>query len=190
MNAVCYPTDPSMILPFSLFCSLLEMRAKMRLNSQGFEAVRVESPNGKKAVNYWRLTDEAYRKGIQSTTRYRKQANHKRALGSDPPAPQRQRSGAKGGKATKIAAKYRGQMMLMTGQQEAAQRERLYLQPAPFHQQQLPSQMGHYVPYLRTATSLATMSPTPSHADASSFGRTVPFGCHWLHGSPLYPFVL
>lgn len=75
---------------------------------QGFEAVREESGPGKKSVNYWRLTDEAVKHGIQSTTRYRKQANYKKTLGSEPPAPQRQRSGAKGGKATKITAKFRG----------------------------------------------------------------------------------
>lgn len=66
-----------------------------------------ESPNGKKSVNLWRLTDEAIKKGIQSTTRYRKQANQKKDLGSGPPTPQRQRSGAKGGKVTKITTKFR-----------------------------------------------------------------------------------
>ncbi|KAF7162125.1 hypothetical protein CNMCM5623_007570 [Aspergillus felis] len=149
------------------------IRHNLSMNA-GFEAVRVESPNGKKALNYWRLTDEAYTKGIQSTTRYRKQANHKRPLGSDTPAPQRQRSGAKGGKATKIAAKYRGQMFLMTGgQQDAAQRERLYLHPAPLQQQQqLPSQMGNHFPYLRTATSVATtVSPTRASGPATLMHR-------------------
>ncbi|RHZ68109.1 forkhead box transcription factor [Aspergillus thermomutatus] len=172
------------------------IRHNLSMNA-GFEAVRVESPNGKKAMNYWRLTDEAYRKGIQSTTRYRKQANHKRALGSDPPAPQRQRSGAKGGKATKIAAKYRGQMLLMTGgQQDAMQRERLCLHPAPLHQQQLPPQMGNYFPYLRTGTSVATVSPTrvsgpatlmhrPS-AEQYNLGSVI--GC--TEAPSLYPFVL
>lgn len=70
----------------------------------------MEKAPGKKALNYWRLTDEAITHGIQSTTRYRKQANYKKTVGSDPPAPQRQRSGAKGGKATKITAKFRGLM--------------------------------------------------------------------------------
>ncbi|PLB45650.1 hypothetical protein P170DRAFT_449306 [Aspergillus steynii IBT 23096] len=83
------------------------IRHNLSMNA-GFEAVREESVPGKKSVNYWRLTDEAVKNGIQSTTRYRKQANYKKTLGSDPPAPQRQRSGAKGGKATKITAKFRG----------------------------------------------------------------------------------
>lgn len=40
---------------------------------QGFEAVKEDIGNGKKAVNFWRLTPEAIRTGaVQSTTRYRK----------------------------------------------------------------------------------------------------------------------
>ncbi|KAL5361952.1 hypothetical protein BJX96DRAFT_176703 [Aspergillus floccosus] len=85
------------------------IRHNLSMNA-GFEAVREEATPGKKAVNFWRLTDEAVEKGIQSTTRYRKQANYKKALGSEPPAPQRQRSGAKGGKAAKSTAKFRGNM--------------------------------------------------------------------------------
>lgn len=45
--------------------------------------------------------------GIQSTTRYRKQANYRKAVSLEPPAAQRQRSGARGGKATKVTAKFR-----------------------------------------------------------------------------------
>ncbi|KAF7588037.1 hypothetical protein BBP40_006227 [Aspergillus hancockii] len=85
------------------------IRHNLSMNA-GFEPVRVEAAPGKKAVNYWRLTDEAVKHGIQSTTRYRKQANYKKTVGSDPPAPQRQRSGAKGGRATKITAKFRRHM--------------------------------------------------------------------------------
>ncbi|KAL4925582.1 forkhead box transcription factor [Aspergillus undulatus] len=82
------------------------IRHNLSMNA-GFEAVREESTPGKKAINYWRLTDEAVNNGIQSTTRYRKNANYKRPTASDPPAPQRQRSGAKGGKATKITNRFR-----------------------------------------------------------------------------------
>lgn len=76
------------------------------LGLQGFEAIREESGPGKKSVNYWRLTDEAIKNGIQSTTRYRKQANYRKSLASDPPV--RQQSGAQGGKTTKITANFRG----------------------------------------------------------------------------------
>ncbi|KAL4937149.1 hypothetical protein BDV06DRAFT_227235, partial [Aspergillus oleicola] len=86
------------------------IRHNLSMNA-GFEAVREETAPGKKPINYWRLTVEAVNNGIQSTTRYRKNANYKRpttaAAASDPPAPQRQRSGAKGGKATKVTNRFR-----------------------------------------------------------------------------------
>lgn len=72
---------------------------------QGFEAIKGEGKDNK-PVNYWRLTDEAYESGIQSTTRYRK-ANHRKGNSSDPTARERRRSGSKGGKAVKNAAKMR-----------------------------------------------------------------------------------
>ncbi|KAL2004263.1 hypothetical protein VTN02DRAFT_4778 [Thermoascus thermophilus] len=82
------------------------IRHNLSMNA-GFEAVREESPTGKRPVNFWRLTDEAIAKGVQSTTRYRKQGNHRKAVKSENPAPQRQRSGAKGGRAAKVAARIR-----------------------------------------------------------------------------------
>lgn len=83
------------------------IRHNLSMNA-GFEAVRQESAKGKKAVNFWRLTEEAAKNGIQSTTRFRK-ANCKKTTGSDPPVTsQRQRSGAKGSKAMKnTPAKHR-----------------------------------------------------------------------------------
>jgi forkhead-containing protein len=74
---------------------------------QGFEAVKEESPANKKIINFWRLTEDARKHGIQSTTRYRKHGNHKKSIRPEHPAPQRQRSGAKGGRAAKIAARFR-----------------------------------------------------------------------------------
>lgn len=63
---------------------------------QGFEPVKVDVP-GKKAINYWRLTEAAIRDGVQSTTRYRKMSA-KKATSSDSPDPQRQRPGSRGEK--------------------------------------------------------------------------------------------
>ncbi|KAE8391906.1 hypothetical protein BDV23DRAFT_182025 [Aspergillus alliaceus] len=105
------------------------IRHNLSMNA-GFEAVRVEEMPGKKAKNVWRLTDEAARKGIQSTTRYRKQGNYKKTVGLAPPAPQRQRSGAKGGKATKVTAKYRG-IMDQGGLRKERCRQRLASQRRP-----------------------------------------------------------
>lgn len=61
----------------------------------------------KKGPNVWVLTEEAIKNGVQSTTRYRKQAGSKKSQKSEHPAPQRQRSGAKGGRAAKKSAKTR-----------------------------------------------------------------------------------
>ena len=56
----------------------------------------------------WRLTDEAVRYGVASTTRYRSKLPSKRRCRSHHPAPQRQASGAKGGHAArKTAARLR-----------------------------------------------------------------------------------
>lgn len=52
----------------------------------------------------WVLTDEAIKNGVQSTTRYRKTGAGKKPLGSRAPAIQRQRSGAKGGRAARRTA--------------------------------------------------------------------------------------
>jgi hypothetical protein len=52
----------------------------------------------------WRLTDEAIREGVKSTTRYRSKQPIKRGHRSHHPQPQRQASGAKGGQATRRSA--------------------------------------------------------------------------------------
>ncbi|PTU25088.1 hypothetical protein P175DRAFT_0554338 [Aspergillus ochraceoroseus IBT 24754] len=131
------------------------IRHNLSMNA-GFEAIREESMPGKKAVNFWRLTDEAVNNGIQSTTRYRKQANYKKSMASDPPAPQRQRSGAKGGKATKITARFRGSMS-----QDELRRER-------YRQRIIPSQRHFqknvYGQYLHPPTGTTTSTPSTYHA--------------------------
>jgi hypothetical protein len=77
---------------------------------QGFEAIKGESKDNK-PVNFWHLTDEAYEHGIQSTTHYRKanhrKGNHRKGSSSDITTRERRRSGSKGGKATKNAARMR-----------------------------------------------------------------------------------
>lgn len=91
MNAVCLPR--------------FLRKSAIDIDTQGFEAIKGESAE-KKPLNYWRLTDEAYEKGIQSTTRYRK-ANHRKGHSSDPTTRERRRSGSKGGKATKHTTRLR-----------------------------------------------------------------------------------
>ncbi len=55
----------------------------------------------------WVLEPSAVNEGVKSTTRYRKSPPNKKIGKSENPAPQRQRSGAKGGKAARKAAKLR-----------------------------------------------------------------------------------
>ena len=53
----------------------------------------------------WRLTSQAIREGVKSTTRYRSKALNKRGHRTHLPQPQRQASGAKGGQAARRAAR-------------------------------------------------------------------------------------
>ncbi|KAK5552353.1 hypothetical protein LTR46_009683 [Exophiala xenobiotica] len=64
--------------------------------------------NSRKANSVWVLTEDAVKNGVQSTTRYRKTGGGKR-MGQRAPAIQRQRSGAKGGRAASRAARQRRQ---------------------------------------------------------------------------------
>jgi hypothetical protein len=52
----------------------------------------------------WRLTEQALREGVRSTTRYRSKQPNKRGNRGRHPQPQRQASGAKGGQAASRAA--------------------------------------------------------------------------------------
>ncbi|KAI1619646.1 hypothetical protein EDD37DRAFT_570799 [Exophiala viscosa] len=65
--------------------------------------------SSKKANSVWILTEDAIKNGVQSTTRYRKTGGGKRGLGHRVAAIQRQRSGAKGGRAASRAARQRRQ---------------------------------------------------------------------------------
>ncbi|KAB2579334.1 Forkhead box protein O [Lasiodiplodia theobromae] len=75
---------------------------------------KVEQPVGEdsKKANMWRLTDEAIREGVKSTTRYRKKEQQRRTArhAHNPhhrPSAQRQAAGAKGGDATKRSSEKR-----------------------------------------------------------------------------------
>ena len=78
---------------------------------QAFENDKTQSTNArgqpKKATSVWFLTREALMHGVQSTTRYRKTGGvRKTGLGGSPDY-RRQRSGAKGGRAARRAARLR-----------------------------------------------------------------------------------
>nr|POE68813.1 forkhead box protein o4 [Quercus suber] len=83
------------------------------------------------AKTCWKLTDEAIREGIQSTTRYRKTPKQNKTR-KGVPAIKRQQSGAKGGQATKRATRAR----LARQRLEDEQRLREQQQPWQPYQQQ------------------------------------------------------
>ncbi|KIW70411.1 hypothetical protein PV04_02683 [Phialophora macrospora] len=65
--------------------------------------------SSRKATSVWVLTKDAIDNGVQSTTRYRKTGAGKRPLGGRMPAIQRQRAGARGGRAARNSVKRRQQ---------------------------------------------------------------------------------
>ncbi|RMZ78394.1 hypothetical protein DV738_g3897, partial [Chaetothyriales sp. CBS 135597] len=79
--------------------------------SQAFENDKTQTVNArgepKKATSVWYLTDYALRNGVQSTTRYRKNGGTRRSALHGRPNAVRARSGAKGGRAARRAARFR-----------------------------------------------------------------------------------
>ncbi|KAJ9645462.1 hypothetical protein H2204_001042 [Knufia peltigerae] len=85
------------------------IRHNLSMN-KAFENDRDNARGGsRKSNSVWVLTEDAIKNGIQSTTRYRKTGGGKRHNGHRAPAIQRQRSGAKGGRAASRAARQRRQ---------------------------------------------------------------------------------
>ncbi|KAJ5287725.1 hypothetical protein N7478_003411 [Penicillium angulare] len=73
------------------------IRHNLSMN-QGFVAIKTEARNGKRTVSYWRLSEEAIKKGrVESTTRYRRHSN-KRTQNTESPTLRRQGVGQRGGK--------------------------------------------------------------------------------------------
>jgi len=76
------------------------------IQPQAFEKVDQPCEESRKGF-MWRLTDEALREGVKSTTRYRSKQPNKRGHRTQHPQPQRQASGAKGGQAARRSANLR-----------------------------------------------------------------------------------
>ena len=163
-------------------------------------AVSEKSPDGS---NLWQLTSHAFKYGVESTTRYRKQANQKEGLTPEVPATRRQRSGAKGGKITKKKAKSREtstcandlpaqgcssapsvtapqrqwQRQRAQQQQEQQQQEGQQWQRGQQHGQEPPNKIYHqrYASYPTTATAEPELGPAVSIGGLSNvFGGADP----------------
>ncbi|KAF2111025.1 hypothetical protein BDV96DRAFT_650628 [Lophiotrema nucula] len=81
------------------------IRHNLSMNG-AFEKVDQPGEDARKGF-MWKLTNEAIREGVKSTTRYRSKQPSKRNYRSGNPQPQRQASGAKGGQAAKRSARLR-----------------------------------------------------------------------------------
>ncbi|KAL8907783.1 MAG: hypothetical protein Q9207_001186 [Kuettlingeria erythrocarpa] len=83
------------------------IRHNLSMNG-GFKKVDRDQPADEAKRRFiWVLEPSALVEGIKSTTRYRKPGSNKKSAKARQPAPERQRSGAKGGKAARKAAKMR-----------------------------------------------------------------------------------
>ena len=74
--------------------------------NQAFEKVDQPCEEARKGF-MWRLTRDAIRNGVKSTTRYRSKQPAKRGNRTHHPQPQRQASGSKGGQAARRSARMR-----------------------------------------------------------------------------------
>ncbi|KAJ5590509.1 hypothetical protein N7450_004481 [Penicillium hetheringtonii] len=151
----------------------------------------------KKPVNYWRLTDEAFENGIQSTTRYRK-ANHRKGQSSDPKTRERRRSGSKGGKAAKNAAKLRNSPQYeQRREQQHDQKPMLHrsFSSAQPHQERMlgphSSKSDTMSPYLQNPESTTASLLTSNTPDNDVVGcTTMPPGDNSIFYSPADHLVL
>ncbi|KAL8730967.1 MAG: hypothetical protein Q9181_004480 [Wetmoreana brouardii] len=83
------------------------IRHNLSMNG-GFRKVDQDPPTDDSKRGFiWVLEPSAFREGVKSTTRYRKSGSNKKVVKARHPAPERQRSGAKGGRAARKAAKIR-----------------------------------------------------------------------------------
>ncbi|KAL8769142.1 MAG: hypothetical protein Q9209_004776 [Squamulea sp. 1 TL-2023] len=83
------------------------IRHNLSMNG-GFKKVDQDLPTDDAKRGFiWVLEPAALVNGVKSTTRYRKSGSNKRVAKAGQPAPERQRSGARGGKAARNAAKIR-----------------------------------------------------------------------------------
>ncbi|KAL8675199.1 MAG: hypothetical protein Q9168_000452 [Polycauliona sp. 1 TL-2023] len=83
------------------------IRHNLSMNG-GFKKVDQDFPTDEAKRGFiWVLEPSALTDGVKSTTRYRKSGSNKRVAKAGHPAPERQRSGARGGKAARNAAKIR-----------------------------------------------------------------------------------
>ncbi|KAF2124427.1 hypothetical protein P153DRAFT_350431 [Dothidotthia symphoricarpi CBS 119687] len=155
---------------------------------------KVDQPHEEARKGFmWRLTTEAIREGVKSTTRYRSKAPNKRGTRSHHPLPQRQASGAKGGQAARRSANLRRRNRINDSAYAGTYRS----VPAAFDPTFNPDMSMPYPtsPYY-TSDNMSDWSHdspllghTHAHAHAHNHGRGNELGMfqsqHVMHGLPL-----
>jgi len=119
----------------------------------------------------WRLTDQAILEGVKSTTRYRSKQPNKRGPRNHQPQPQRQASGAKGGKASRRSARMRSARMHDT-----------YLNPQ-YMSRSVPSAFD---PSYRSPDSLMSYAPSTHSSSDMDFSYAPPSKTERYAASPLH----
>lgn len=168
---------------------LLWLTCASSLSLQAFQRVTDRTSASKKG-SLWRLTEEALRDGVISTTRYRKDPKRKperRAV----PALNRQASGAKGGRATRDASRMRQQQQqqqqnyrgpvstnVPTSSTRYMRRSDRYHPnfPSPRQQQQQQGQNGYATssPYSTPQSPATHPGFVPSYATNCQFSLVTP----------------
>lgn len=120
----------------------------------------------------WRLTDQAILEGVKSTTRYRSKQPNKRGPRNHQPQPQRQASGAKGGKASRRSARMRSARMHDT-----------YINPQ-YMSRSVPSAFDP--PYLRPDSSISYAPSAQSGSDMEFSYHPLPNKSESYTASPLH----
>ena len=160
---------------------------------QAFKKVDQVAPTEESKKGFiWVLEPTAVEEGVKSTTRYRKCNSNRKTGKGDQPAPQRQRSGAKGGKAAKKAAKTRRSARF------GAHTKLRYVQTASVVSPAIsisatenPNRMipeagfehSHHMPYY---LSTPTSSSNSSAVDPKSYGYEDITGCSHVRDDPLF----
>ena len=161
---------------------------------KAFVKIAHTDPNDKSKKGYiWALHESAIGKGVESTTRYRQKHSQKRSEQQQFRDPKRQRSGRKGGKATrgsrKSIRKHEPRSNYI-GENDAADGFRMGLEVAAKPMEEswalgMNSTMGSSVPYWLHTPPLSVRSSLPDHL-LYSYGDTNGYTQTQASSSPFY----
>ncbi|KAI4660171.1 uncharacterized protein J4E79_005976 [Alternaria viburni] len=129
---------------------------------------KVDQPGEESRKGFmWRLTDEAIREGVKSTTRYRSKQPNKRGHRTQQPQPQRQASGAKGGQAARRSARMKRSGRMHDGYRNGNDQYMSRSVPAAFdpHYRSVPADAYPPSPYYGSDVDFGYPSSSSSRTD-------------------------